>query len=291
MTRSKPTKLDQAALLEELKALCSQGQAENEPEDEVAFLRNFLPIRSHYRVLDPDTQLVIGDKGAGKTQLFRALSYDKGRQELTQLAKQHSRVVVDLQQTAWAVGFASSGTEFPPGGAIRVFATAPGRVPADMQTFWLAVLARVLLKQPAPQLQLSEDNLASSLLAAWSDLAAVFAQFHQKQGILFAAIDELDARLRKTDSYLFITYDDLDRVSPGDWQALEVILQGLVQFWAAYGRRWRRVRPKLFLLATYMNERHCSGRTLRRLPPSCRIGLGRERILWRAAQTRAELAR
>src|SRR5438128_2488788 len=115
---------DALALLDELAGLCRQGQAENEPEDEEAFLRNFLPIRTHYRILEPEVQLIIGDKGAGKTQVFRALSYSRGREGLAQLAAQQAWRTIDLQQTSWHVGFASSGQEFPPGGVIRTFASA-----------------------------------------------------------------------------------------------------------------------------------------------------------------------
>ncbi|HVC92702.1 MAG TPA: hypothetical protein VND64_03380 [Pirellulales bacterium] len=272
MTKSKRKGANDDLLLEELKGLCSQGQAENEPEDQAAFLRNFLPIRSHYRILDPDTQLIIGDKGAGKTQVFRALGYEQGREELTRLAKQHSRLAVDLERTAWLIGFAASSTEFPPGGAIRVF--AQGRGSAELQSFWLALLTRVLLNQTNPQLTIADGPLVSLLRSPWSDLEKVFAPAYAKQGLLFAAIDELDRKLQSSDGYVFVTYDELDRVSPGDWTALETILQGLVQFWAAYGRRWKRVRPKLFLRRDLYERAALFG------PDIAKIAAHRAELLW-----------
>ncbi len=44
-------KLDRETLLDDLVGLCKQGQAENEPEEESLFLKHFLPIRTHYRIL------------------------------------------------------------------------------------------------------------------------------------------------------------------------------------------------------------------------------------------------
>ena len=109
-------------LLDELIELCKQGQADNEPEDESSFLKNFLPIRTHYRILEPDGNLIIGDKGSGKTQVFRALSYPHGRTALTALAARHGRNPIDLSRASWQIGFASSEKDFHPGAS---FASSP----------------------------------------------------------------------------------------------------------------------------------------------------------------------
>src|SRR5262249_14587989 len=105
MKRRKP---EPEALLDELIELCKQSQAQNAPEAESLFLTNFLPIRVHYRILEPDVNLIIGDKGAGKTQVFRALAYPRGRTALTALAAEHGRNPIDLCRASWQVGFTSS---------------------------------------------------------------------------------------------------------------------------------------------------------------------------------------
>lgn len=266
------TKNERFALLEELQELCGQGQAENESEDEESFLRNFLPIRSHYRILEPDALIVIGDKGAGKTQVFRALSFKKGRQALTELAEEHGRIVPDLMRTSWLVGFATKDQNFPPELVILDFARKHQL--ADLQTLWLALLVRVLLSSN----QLPQDGLPAELRlrlvsGAW-DLEALFACVYVEQGLLFSVLDALDRDLLSRGQYTFIIYDDLDRVSAGDWEALKTILQGLVQFWAAYARRWKRLRPKLFLRRDLYQRAAFFG------PDIAKIAAHRVELLW-----------
>ena len=58
------------ALLQNLIDLCHKGQAESESEDPETFLKTFVPIRAHFRVLDPDVRLIIGIKVLGRRIYF-----------------------------------------------------------------------------------------------------------------------------------------------------------------------------------------------------------------------------
>lgn len=263
---------NRAFLLQQLRDVCGQGQAENEPIEESPFLRNFLPIQSHYRVLDPDVRIIIGDKGAGKTQLFRALDFDRGREALANLAVAKGQMLHPLSNTTWLVGFQTSGTEFPPGGVIAD--SARDKSSADLQRFWLALLVRVLRRAeilPSGQIPKSVDDALQS--KTW-DLGELDHHISSGQSSLFAALDAFDSDLQTGDRYVFVTYDELDRVSPGDWDALKTILQGLVQFWAAYGRRWRRLRPKLFLRRDLYQRAAMFG------PDIAKIAANRAELVW-----------
>ena len=46
------------------------GQADSESED--SFARRLYPVREHLRALDPEVVLVVGPRGSGKTQMFKA---------------------------------------------------------------------------------------------------------------------------------------------------------------------------------------------------------------------------
>ncbi|MDA8064077.1 MAG: hypothetical protein M0031_01045 [Thermaerobacter sp.] len=259
-------------MLDELEDVCREGQAENEPEEEESFLRHFLPIRSHYRILEPDILLMIGDKGAGKSELFRALTYEAGRRALTDMARQLGRNVLDLKQIHWMVGFQTSGTDFPPPLVMRELARKHG--PGDMQLFWLALLMRVLLLAKV----LPEGRLTGGLhkelfdgswpLEKWVD------NLQQQQGLVFGIMDELDNRMRRDNRYVFVIYDELDRVGAEDWEALQQMLRGLVQLWAIYSRRWRRLRPKLFL------RRDLYDRTPSFGPDIAKIAASKAEIVW-----------
>jgi hypothetical protein len=60
-------------------------------------------------------------------------------------------------------------------------------------------------------------------------------------------LDHFDADLAENEKWVFITYDELDRVSSSDWEQLATIIRGLIQFWSSHSRRWRHLRPKIFL--------------------------------------------
>jgi hypothetical protein len=62
---------DRSALLQDLANMGSRGSVET--ESEATFRRTFYPVAEHSRAFDPDVALVIGSRGAGKSELFRAV--------------------------------------------------------------------------------------------------------------------------------------------------------------------------------------------------------------------------
>ena len=126
----------QERLLPMFRDICRLGQAEEEPVNEDQFLKRFLPIRSHFRVLDSDVRIIIGDKGSGKTHLFRALEIQRGREALVSLAREKGLPTPPLEKTTWLVGYHTTGKDFPPGGVIGAFAR--GKDTSVLQNFWLS---------------------------------------------------------------------------------------------------------------------------------------------------------
>jgi len=70
-------------LLALIAGMSSQGKAETEPDE--GFLKRYLPLPEHARCLDPEVVLIIGDRGAGKTELFRAIRFPNGLEQIRQL--------------------------------------------------------------------------------------------------------------------------------------------------------------------------------------------------------------
>jgi len=62
-----------------------------------------------------------------------------------------------------------------------------------------------------------------------------------------AALDEVEKRLQREDSWIYIGYDELDTLGGFDWALMARMVRGLVAFWSDYSRRWQRVRAKIFL--------------------------------------------
>ncbi|MGK3969218.1 hypothetical protein WMF38_35495 [Sorangium sp. So ce118] len=242
------TKIDATNdLLEDVIRACGQGMADQAPEDAEGFFREFLPIPRHLRALDPHVRLIIGDKGAGKTQLFKALKFPEGRELLSRVAESRGHGALPLEQSSWVVGFELTGRLFPPPDLINGYARS--RSTEDMRLFWLGLLVYVLIQAGHLEKSAVPISVAEALDQARYDLDALGKAVgdNKTQGALFAAMDELDSRLKEQDAYVFIVYDDLDRVSPGQWEIVEMALQGLIQLWAVYSRRWQRIRCKIFL--------------------------------------------
>ncbi|MCL4554261.1 MAG: hypothetical protein M1565_03885 [Actinobacteria bacterium] len=88
-------------------------------------------------------------------------------------------------------------------------------------------------------------------------------------------LDRLDEQLEQQDRYLFATYDELDTLGNANWKLIEAGVRGLVALWAAYARRWGRIRAKLFL-RTDLYERHArvGGADL------AKLAAGRVELVW-----------
>ena len=238
---AKLNKADAQELLRHIAEMGSKGSAESEPDQK--FLQRYLPLPEHARALDPSVILIIGDRGAGKTELFRAIQFPAGLKAIQNLGG--GNTLPGLAESKWLVGYSSSGTEFPAELAFRQFAQE--KQPADLQLIWLGLLLRRLrheglLSEEAIPMALRDTLTANTLI-----LSTLFSAVGQHLEACFGALDVLDASLAEKSEWVFISYDELDRVSAGDWDALRTILRGLVQFWSSYARRWKRIRPKIFL--------------------------------------------
>jgi hypothetical protein len=90
---------------------------------------------------------------------------------------------------------------------------------------------------------------------------------HRDAGVTATAtLDALDGRLEREDAWLFVAYDELDTIVLDDWETMGTAIRGLVSFWAAYARRWKRLRPKIFLRSDfYKHHRDVAGADVAKL--------------------------
>jgi hypothetical protein len=263
-------------LLEDINRVMGEGLADHAPEDVKTFFEHFLPIPRHLRALDPQVRLIIGDKGAGKTQLFKALTFPEGRKLLAKVAADHGHLTLPLERLNWRIGFEAQGTAFPPSGT---FDAIKGREVGDLREIWLALLTRVL-EDTSEEFSADLRTYKNSVSPAFNewDLNAVIHRTKEKEGLILATIDQLDKQLAAKDHYIAVVYDDLDRVSPGDWETVRSTLQGLVQLWAVYSRRWQRIRCKIFL------RRDLYERAALRGPDIAKIAWNPADLFWNAGE-------
>jgi hypothetical protein len=141
-----------------------------------------------------------------------------------------------------------------------------------LRELWFAYLVRVLHEHLDEQ---GRTDVAPLLAPPAADVEAIYRAFRDLGTKPVVALDRLDEQLVRQGRYLFATYDELDTLGNGDWRLVEAGVRGLVALWAAYARRWRRVRAKLFL-RTDLYERHAraGGADL------AKLAAGRVELVW-----------
>jgi hypothetical protein len=227
-----------------------QGTAEHESDDEQKFLKNFLPIADYRHVLEPNILLILGGRGAGKTELFRLLAIPSGREYL--VASLGIRSLPNLDKTTWIAGFGrtrKTEKRFPTPESVE---TEMGNMTnIEWRSFWIVLILGVLLQQQdfkfkdflTEQIETEIANILKDNLSRLSIWQPIVNQNLEK---LNSVLDKLDQKLIETDEWLFVTYDELDRLV-ASYTALASPIRELLALWLDRWRRWDRIRPKIFL--------------------------------------------
>ncbi len=247
--------VDKASVLDAMAALApGQGAAEDESQEEDNFFRNFLPLPDHRRSLEPDILLVVGGRGTGKTELFRALAYPRGLEALCVDQRQNLRL--DPANSSWVNGYGRTHIDpsaFPPPEPLAHHLRKADSL--TLRAFWLGLIVGRMLNRPelyggwadALPADLRGRLQHTSLISQW--LPASRARLEEVNH----ALDKLDRALVNADRWLFLTYDELDRLVP-DYKQLGAPIRELLALWLDRWRRWERIRPKIFLRKDLFRE-------------------------------------
>ena len=248
-----PTKDIRKGLL----TLLAEGSGQGEREEP----STIFPVLEHARAFEPDVALIVGDRGAGKTSLKRALEDPSVR---SALVKRFPSVRLPISRLEFRNGWPLGGSG-PDQRSWRAFAASHSAQEAT--DVWFAYLVRQMVKD-SPAAAIGAQRIAdlATLMNAEAVDANACLDALGKLGVKpTAALDAIDDLLVKEDRWIFVAYDELDTMVD-EWAALGKVLRGLISFWTAYARRWKRIKPKLFLRTDfYKHNREVSGADLAKL--------------------------
>lgn len=225
---------DRNALLDQLALLASDADATSDDR------RTFLPLRGYTQAIHPRTILVRGERGAGKSALFKFLRALKNENVPVR------SVFRDLPEgeILWVEGFSEKahGHPSPP----ELDKLAGRATDDDLRTFWIAHLSGCLSR---------ETHLASALPEPFGSLWAQSPTspdhwLEAAKGTLSPIIrwlDDVDAKATAAGETVSVTYDHLDKLGQYDAGLRERFVSTLLATWLTFANRYSNLRSKVFL--------------------------------------------
>jgi len=254
------TKEDQIRLR---RSLADLGYGQAEREDRASFKRRFHPVAEHVRAFDPDVALVVGERGTGKSALFRAVFENGLLPALARHAPAPRLPSGAPERTQWVQAYPMH-RGFPDAFGLRRCLEGDGGERA--LKLWFAYLIRALADQTERVEGLAGPALSSMVKSPGASPSEVLQAFDEAEHEPLVLLDRIDERLEHEDRWLFVGYDELDTLGGYDWDVMRQALRGLIGFWASYARRWRRLRVKLFLRTDlFRRHAHFGGADLAKL--------------------------
>lgn len=194
----------------------------------------FLPLDAHARALRPETLVVRGGRGAGKSSLFHFLGHIKKEPSLAGTVGASG-----IGATSWQEGYSGS-IEHPAVAVVGAF----GKAASDdrCRSFWyawLCVRLSIGTETPLPlgALRSVVDQNPTPSPNALADAA------EQDLALLTSWMDTIE---RGRSAPIVITYDGLDRIESSSGTRKNMTAS-LLAMWLSLADRYRSIRPKVFV--------------------------------------------
>jgi hypothetical protein len=228
-----------AALLEDLQGLRSDA----DQLDTKRLLERFLPLPVHERALSKDIMVVRGERGAGKSMLFKTLgALEEEGQPVTKL---FNRADDDAAQSVqWVKGFSETGTTHPSTEVVARFVDQAS--PEQTRVMWMGHLVGCLsrdggLEAAPPGVFAERWKGQLNELASW--VAAADSALPQ----LTTWLDTVHTKLLGSDRVVTVMYDHLDKIGTTSPEVRERATASLLALWLSLSNRYQALRAKVFV--------------------------------------------
>lgn len=234
----------------------STGQAEE--QDNIA--ETFIKTKDYFKLLEPNTLLVIGRKGTGKTALFRMLLQENGQKFIPVKIMAPSKLYGNSLYLD-RIGFTHIE------GILKKY-------DLPWNTFWqIYILLRIYLERP----DLYRGTLSGTMgelcnHPSQSRLIQFLEDTLKQEKISFLIQDEMQELSQIIDKPIYLLFDGLDAgfgSSAEDLKRRERAITGLFELWYDWDGRYHNVRFKIFLRKdiwdkiSFQNQSHVWGRDIR----------------------------
>jgi hypothetical protein len=224
-----------------------------EPNETIEQDRVFFPD-GHRGVLDLRRQLVVGNRGMGKSFWCHALLNEQLRGRLSQAYS-----LPALSKTVVVVGFNGSDKLSPVAPATDEIKEALARG-ADVDLLWRAVLVRAARA-------VSQEARRASFLET-------LAELKNRPTLYTEALSTTDEILGAEQRHLTIVFDALDRLAPG-WEHIQALTRALLVRSVGL-QSFRKIQAKIFMRVDQFADTH-----LFRFPDSSKLINDRVDLNWR----------
>jgi len=220
---------ERRTLLDELSRLPVDADA----DDDV--IRTFLPNPIYQRALDQRVFIIRGERGAGKTALFKLIHAASTKK--IPLAD----LIVGAPQGTRIEGFSETETIHPPSDVVETFATTAA--PEALRAFWLGHLAARLHAEVYSDTALPEA-FGGAYAGHVTDLGRWVPAAQAALPELYAWLDGLESRAKTT---CFVIYDHLDRIAANQSEVRRKLATALLGLWLSLSQRYDHLRGKILL--------------------------------------------
>jgi len=184
-------------------------------------------VPGHESALNPDTAIVVGDRGTGKTFWSSALNGEATRMVIGQRLK---RIRLDNTRVGWGGSSETSDHNHPSRRVLQRLLDQNFN-PEDI---WRTVILYQLLEASGPAFFEGTED--------WPARIQRVADNPEAEARLFASINE---QLESRGERHLLVFDALDRLG-NDWKHIRVLLRGLLRVGLDL-REFRAIRTKFFL--------------------------------------------